>query len=202
MYFAKASVKLGIYTNGVQWQFYTDLDKENIMDKEPFLTWNILVDPIPFDFLTLLQKSQFQSQLIKTFAERGRKQNLLVTALTKLLEPSADFVKLAVKDIETRALHTSVVEEWRPILVNAIYEWAKIKALDVALERPLEQTNTSNGNKKHFTGKTCPSCHTSGLGYRLSTCSCGHVFKQDHGGNQELEVIKENSMSKEENPTV
>ncbi len=44
MYFAKASVNLGIYTNGVLWQFYTDLDKTHIMDKEPFLSWDILDD--------------------------------------------------------------------------------------------------------------------------------------------------------------
>jgi hypothetical protein len=180
MYFAKASVNLGIYTNGVQWQFYTDLDKDNIMDKEPFLTWDILNDdPIPFDFLTLLQKSQFKPQLIKTFAERGRRQNLLVTALTKLLEPSSDFIKLAVKDIETRALHSSVVEEWRPILVNAIQEWAKVKALDMALERPsdkLTKQSIEATKTKTFKGKTCPSCGASGLGYKLKVCECGHVF--------------------------
>jgi len=48
-----------------------------------------------------------------------------VNELTKLLEPSSDFVKLAIKEIETRALHPNVVEEWRPILLNAIQEWAK-----------------------------------------------------------------------------
>ena len=48
MYFVKAAVNLGIYSNGVQWQFYSDVDKSNVMDKEPFLTWNILNDdPIP-----------------------------------------------------------------------------------------------------------------------------------------------------------
>jgi hypothetical protein len=185
MYFAKASVNLGIYTNGVQWQFYTDLDKANIMDKEPFLTWDILADdPIPLDFLTLLQKSQFKPQLIKTFAERGRRQSLLVTALTKLLEPSSDFIKLAVKDIETRALHPSVVEEWKPILVNAIEEWAKIKALDMALERPTEkqarqQTTADTPHRtRTFKGKTCPQCGATGLGMRKVACECGYVFEQ------------------------
>lgn len=196
MYFAKASVNLGIYTNGVQWQFYTDLDKANIMDKEPFLSWDILTDdPIPLDFLTLLQRSQFKPQLIKTFAERGRRQSLLVTALTKLLEPSSDFIKLAVKDIETRALHPSVVEEWKPILVNAIEEWAKIKALDMALERPAEkrtqqQTNSSAESTKTrtFKGKTCPSCGATGIGMRKTMCDCGHVFKREEPVTQQPET--------------
>jgi predicted type IV restriction endonuclease len=189
MYFAKADVKLGIYTNGVQWQFYTDLDKVHIMDKEPFLSWDIVNDdPIPLDFLTLLQKSQFQPQLIKTFAERGRRQNLLVTALTKLLEPSSDFIKLAVKDIETRALHPNVVEEWRPILVNAIQEWAKVKALELALERPAERQPKQleePAKARLFKGKTCPNCKATGLGFRLVTCTaCGHVFKKDESADQ------------------
>jgi predicted type IV restriction endonuclease len=187
MYFAKASVNLGIYTNGVQWQFYADLDKMNIMDKEPFLTWDILADdPIPLDFLTLLQKSQFKPQLLKTFAERGRRQSLLVTELVKLLDPSgerwSDFTRLAVEKIETRKLVASVVEEWKPILFNAIEEWAKIKALEVALERPAEKRNQhalEPTKTRMFKGKTCPSCGATGLGFRKTACDCGYVFRQD-----------------------
>jgi hypothetical protein len=72
MYFGKGQphVKLGIYTNGHHWQFFTDLDAVHVMDKQPFLTWNVLEDEIPFDFLTILQKSQFNPQLVRTFAER------------------------------------------------------------------------------------------------------------------------------------
>jgi hypothetical protein len=138
MYFAKAAVKLGVYTNGVQWQFYSDLANQNIMDKVPFLTWDIANDdPLPLAFLTILHKSQFQPQLIRTFAERGHKQNLLVDELTRLLlEPSSEFIKLAVKNIETRYLHANVVEEWKPILKNAIHEWAKQQTLTMALQQP------------------------------------------------------------------
>ena len=60
-YFAKApEARLGILTNGVQWRFFTDVVNSNIMDKEPFVKWDVLADEQPpFDFLTLLQKSQF-----------------------------------------------------------------------------------------------------------------------------------------------
>jgi hypothetical protein len=133
-YFAKEpAVRLGILTNGVQWRFYTDLDHENIMDKEPFLTWDISDDTIPIDFLTILQKSQFKAHLVRAFAERKNRQSLLVAELTRLLEPSPEFIKLAVQNIETRPLHARIVEEWKPILVNAIHEWAKQKTLTMAL---------------------------------------------------------------------
>ena len=75
-YFAKApEARLGILTNGVQWRFFTDVVNPNIMDKEPFVKWDVLADEQPpFDFLTLLQKSQFNTRLIRTFAERKRRR--------------------------------------------------------------------------------------------------------------------------------
>jgi hypothetical protein len=136
-YFAKEPmVKLGVLTNGVQWQFFTDLDHENIMDKEPFLTWSVLENElIPLDFLTLLEKSNFKPQLVRTFAQTKRRRSLLVDELTKLLEPSSEFVKLAVTNIETRILSPKVVDEWTPILANAIQEWVKRRALAMTLDR-------------------------------------------------------------------
>src|SRR5262249_14497970 len=75
-YFGKCTeVKLGILTNGVQWWFFTDIVDQNVMDKEPFLKWDVLSDEKPpLDFLTILQKSQFNRQLIRTFAEKRRNQ--------------------------------------------------------------------------------------------------------------------------------
>jgi hypothetical protein len=137
MYFAKEpAVKLGILTNGVEWKFFTDLEHQNVMDKEPFLTWKVLEDdPIPLDFLTLLHKSQFKQQLFRTFAEAKRRRSLLVDELTKLLEePSPEFVKLAVQNIETRKATPKVIAEWTPILANAIQDWAKRYTLAMTLE--------------------------------------------------------------------
>jgi predicted type IV restriction endonuclease len=137
-YFAKApEAKLGILTNGVQWRFFTDVENTNVMDREPFVKWDVLADEQPpYDFLTLLQKSQFNPQLIRTFAERKRAQNLLLAELARLLEPSSEFIRLAIANIETRKLTESVVESWRPVLVNAIGEWAKQRTLTAVLESP------------------------------------------------------------------
>lgn len=137
-YFAKApEAKLGILTNGIQWRFYTDLVNENVMDKDPFIKWDVLTDEHPpHDFLTLLQKSQYNPQLIRTFAERKRAQNLLVNELARLLEPAPEFTKLAIANLETRNLTAGVVESWKPIVANAINEWAKQRTLSSVLNPP------------------------------------------------------------------
>lgn len=130
-YFAKEpKVKLGILTNGIQWRFFTDLVNPNVMDKEPFVKWDVFVDEqLPSDFLAILQKSEYNPNLLRTFAERTRHQNLLLGELTRLLEPSPEFTKLAVQNLETRNLTTIVIDYWKPIVANAINEWAKQRAL-------------------------------------------------------------------------
>jgi hypothetical protein len=137
-YFAKApEAKLGVLTNGVQWRFFTDAVNMNVMDREPFLKWDVLSDEEPpHDFLTVLQKSQYNAELIRAFAKRKRAQNLLVEELNRLLEPSPEFVRLAIANIETRKLTENVLDTWKPVLANAINEWAKQRALTVILNDP------------------------------------------------------------------
>lgn len=191
MYFAKEpTVKLGILTNGTHWRFFTDLVHENVMDTEPFFIWDVLKDDLslPVDLLTILQKSQFKAQLIKTFAEKKHHQNLLVGELNRLLEPSAEFIKLAVQNIETRTLTEKRVEEWKPILANAIQEWAKQRALTMALQRPSFPQSSESIPSKKKAGKICPSCQ-SVVGPRTKQCACGHTFisKVDEAEQSEKE---------------
>lgn len=137
-YFAKdPNVKLGVLTNGAQWRFFTDVVNANVMDREPFAKWDILADEAPpFDVITLLQKAQFNPELIRTFAQRQHAQNLLVQELARLLEPSTEFAKLAIANIETRNLTQAVIESWKPIVGNAIQEWAKQRTLTAVLAPP------------------------------------------------------------------
>ncbi len=144
-YFNKVpEARLGILTNGLQWRFFTDLVHLNHMDKEPFVKWDVINDEIPpLDFLILLHKSQYNPQLIRTFAERKRAQNLLVSELTRLLEPSSEFVRLAIANLETRRLSDSVIDSWKPVLANAIEEWAKQRMLTMVLSNPPQSEPTA-----------------------------------------------------------
>jgi hypothetical protein len=150
MYFGKEpgvkGVKLGILTAGTQWQFFTDLKHDNAMDREPFFTWDVLNDDPshPLDLLTILQKATFTPQLIRSFAERKHHQTLLVEILDRHLAPSSEFVTLALRTVVNDAgdalvsgkITERVVEQWKPILADAIRGWAKQQALTIALQRP------------------------------------------------------------------
>jgi predicted type IV restriction endonuclease len=137
-YFAKdPNVKLGILTSGAQWRFFTDVVNPNVMDKEPFAKWDILADEQPpHDVITLLQKTQFNAELIRAYAQRQRAQNLIVNELARLLEPAPEFTKLAITQLETRNLTQQVVESWKTIVANALNEWARQRMLTAALTTP------------------------------------------------------------------
>jgi len=153
-YFAtqQPETKLAILTNGIQWKFYSDINNVNVMDHEPFLKWDVLGDEDPpFDFLTLLHKSQFNSQLIRTFAKDKRNQNLLVGKLNGLLEPSPEFIRLAVSNLESRPLTASIIQLWKPVVANALEEWVKQRMLSMVLSNP--SPNDANPN----TGGATPS---------------------------------------------
>ena len=149
-YFAKApTAKLGILTNGAHWRFFTDIEHDNVMDKKPFAEWQVLADEEPpWDFLTLLQKSRFNLELMRTFAQRRRAQNLLIDELARLLEPAPEFIRLAVANIETRNLTANVVESWKPVLKAAIDAWAKQYRLSSVLGEGGTEQVTDNEPKK------------------------------------------------------
>ena len=104
------------------------------------MTWDVLSDEEPpIDLLTVLQKAQYNPQLIRTFAERNRNRNLLVNELAKLLEPSSELVSLAVANIEIRRMTDAVVDGWKPVLAGAIEEWAKQRTLHIILNPPKQR---------------------------------------------------------------
>ncbi len=143
-------VKLGILTTGVLWRFFTDLVAENLMDNEPFLEWDVLKDAIPYDFLTVLQREKFNPEHIEAFAKGKRRQSVLVAELTRLLEPSDEFVKFAIQNkemlFENRNLNAKVIQEWKPILASAIHEWAQQQRLTAALDHAID---TQDEDQQH-----------------------------------------------------
>jgi hypothetical protein len=140
-YFAKSpEVKLGILTNGRCWRFFTDLVYTNIMDKDPFIKWDVLEDEQPpYDFLTLLASSNFNPELVKTFAAKRRNQNLLLVELTRILKPSAEFINIAIQNLETRPVTQEIVDGWKPVVSAALNEWIKQQLLtDILSENNAE----------------------------------------------------------------
>ncbi len=193
-YFAKEpSVKLGILTNGIQWRFFTDSKHTNIMDREAFIKWDVLSEQEPpIELLTILHKSRFSPELVRRLVHT---HNLLLAELNRHLEPSNEFIKLVTANIEDRKQTEAVIESWKPLIANAIVEWARRRLLQVdlsgkpvaapiaAVTAPLlsanryTETTTINTNDEFIF--TCERCGKQFNAYismvgRTSKCSgCG-----------------------------
>lgn len=134
------TARVGIITNGLQWQFYTDLDRARVLDGHPFLVWDLVIGPKPLDLLNLLQPGSLDPQHLRAFALNRRREEALANAIDQLLAPSAEFIKLLVRDIEPRSLTMSVVESWRPLVERAMRSWVLRRAThaDVAFDEPID----------------------------------------------------------------
>jgi hypothetical protein len=97
---AVPSVKLGILTDGLQFQLYTDTGLENLMDDQPFAVVDLSevareqVDPTAFDALTKLRKGTFDPAFVGADARRRIYTAQYADTLDKALShPDERFVR-------------------------------------------------------------------------------------------------------------
>ncbi|OJH14664.1 hypothetical protein ER70_07350, partial (plasmid) [Borreliella bissettiae] len=62
-------VEFGILTNGIEYRFYTDLDKDNLLDKEPFLIINLeKLTSKDFEYLKKFSRNSLNIEEARGFA--------------------------------------------------------------------------------------------------------------------------------------
>lgn len=121
-YFGTTSAKFAILTNGILYKFYTDLDNPNKMDKDPFLTINIL--EIRDNQVTELKKfckSVFNVDSIFSTASELKYAHEFKRVFTRELDnPSDDLIRLFLQDCYSAPKTQAVLEKFRPLLKNAL----------------------------------------------------------------------------------
>jgi hypothetical protein len=61
---------VGVVTNGIEYRFFTDLRDRNVMDEEPFFTFNVLdYDSKELDNLKFFHRDNFDTSAISRQAE-------------------------------------------------------------------------------------------------------------------------------------
>lgn len=119
---ATPSVKVAILTNGIEYQFFTDLTEANIMDRKPFYTFNIeSFNEIDIENIERFRKEKYEPKSILTLAEDlVYLSNLNATLKDLFTNPSDDFLRFLIKDFSSNRVTTSVIERFRPIVKKAI----------------------------------------------------------------------------------
>lgn len=122
-YFGTSKAKFAILTNGIEYKFYTDLEKTNVMDTTPFL--NINLDKITdseIQELKKFQKEKFNVDEIFSTASDLKYLGLMKKVLKEEFnDPSDEFVKLILnREIYDGIKTAAVIEKYKPLLKKSI----------------------------------------------------------------------------------
>ncbi|WP_372754336.1 type I restriction endonuclease [Labilibaculum sp.] len=121
-YFNVTKARFGLLTNGVKYRFYTDLEENNIMDKEAFLEFDFenIKENAAIE-LKKFQKENFDIDKIINSAS-GLKYSTAIKEIlmNELADPSEEFVRFFTKQIYTgKVITKKVLEEFTEIVKKA-----------------------------------------------------------------------------------
>lgn len=116
-YFAVTSVRVGVVTNGVDYQFYSDLDSPNKMDSKPFLEFTLTdINEAVIAELKKFTKASFNLDTLLTGAAELKYTKAVKQFLAEqLADPSYGFVRLCAAEVYSGLKTTRVIEQFKPI---------------------------------------------------------------------------------------
>lgn len=121
-YYAATTTKFAVLTNGVEYRFYADLDKQHVMDLKPFFTFNVFAyDEQDVEMLKYFRRNTFDVMVISNKAEELKYTNQIKLAIKKIIEePDDDFIRYILTDIHKGKKTQQLIDKLRPIVVDSI----------------------------------------------------------------------------------
>jgi len=123
-YFTVTDSKFAILTNGIEYLFYSDLAKPNVMDDKPFLTVNML--KLKSRDIKELEKFKFENFDVENILNMAGVQKY-VSAIKDIFQeevknPSDEFVKLFASQIVSKPLRQNVIDEFKVYVKQSFSE--------------------------------------------------------------------------------
>lgn len=141
-YFHVSEARFGVLTNGIEYRFYTDIEKNNVMDEKPFLVVDLLkLSDAKIEQLKFFHKSYFdENEILSTAAELKISNDLKNIIKNEFIEPSAEFVRFFVKAING-GYTAKQIEQYTPLVKKSIQNYINdviSDRLSVAIENNKE----------------------------------------------------------------
>lgn len=132
-YFNVSKAKFGLLTNGIIYRFYTDLDKQNVMDKKPFLEFDITaMKDYQVEELKKFHKSYFDVEsILNTASELKYTRELKKLINQEMNDPNPEFVKYFAKQVYPGVVTAKVLEQFTGLTKKS----AQILISDLITER-------------------------------------------------------------------
>jgi len=155
-YFTVTDSKFAILTNGIEYRFYSDLEKPNVMDKNPFLVINLLdLKDRDIKELEKFKAENFNIENILSMAGRKKYINGIKNILKEEINnPDDEFVRVFASKLTNKPLRQQILDEFRGYIKQAFNETindlvsSKINALKEKLNNEnYENENINNSDK-------------------------------------------------------
>lgn len=120
-YFSVTNARLAALTNGVVWEFYTDLDAPNRMDSKPFLVLDLLdIDETLIPEIQKLTKDSFDLDSIISAAGELKYVGALKREIAKQFrEPSDEWIKFFTSRVYEGAFTQKVRDQFTALVGKA-----------------------------------------------------------------------------------
>jgi hypothetical protein len=125
-YFTPTCTQLAALTNGINYRFYSDLDRTNVIDKEPFFEFSMeQVTTETANVIENFTKEKFDLEAICKMASDLKYTNGIKRRLAReLAEPSEEVVKLLTGWVYTGRLTQGVLNQFAERTRRAFQELA------------------------------------------------------------------------------
>ena len=131
-YYTVTESKFGIITNGIEYRFFSDMDKQNKMDTKPFLVINLLdLKDREIKELERFTKENLDVDKILTMANRQK----YITQIKQLfkretIEPSDELAKFFANKITDKIKTQTVIDEFKGYIKTAFADIVNDMAQD------------------------------------------------------------------------
>lgn len=122
-YFVASKARFGVLANGIEYRFYTDLEKINIMDEKPFLIVNMLdLSDADIEQLKKFHKSYYNEEDVLSTANELKYTTEIKSILNnEFASPTAEFVRFFARQAYTSGQITSkVIDMFTPLVKKSI----------------------------------------------------------------------------------
>lgn len=164
-YFVASKAKFGVLTNGIEYRFYSDLNKPNLMDEAPFLTVNMLnLKDDQIAALRQFHKSYFNLEDIVSSASQLKYMSSLKSIIRdEFQNPSDEMVRMLAKRVYEGMVTQKVIDQFTELVKRSLNDYVNDAIADrlniamatteakpeqpAATDEPAQETDEANDNK-------------------------------------------------------
>ena len=143
-YFSVTPAKIAILTNGVIYQFFTDLDEKNKMDVKPFLEINLLdiKEPLIDQLKKYTKQALNLDELHDDATQLKYTKEIIQIANKEFSQPSEEFVKFFAQQVYPKKLTQKALENFTLITKDSLNQFLSDK-INERLKSAMQPESTS-----------------------------------------------------------